>query len=618
MDRMALRTRLLLVCAVGGWMYACERSPQTEEVGVQSHRITLVPDMVLPPVLRTIGDINQDGYTDLFVAAPAAVRLGSPAGPGEPIRWAIDTEGWINAAASAGDVDGDGLQDVITGEGDYSSNTSDGRVRIFRGSASTLPTAWRSIESGERQTSENPDVHFGFAVASAGDVNADGYADILYGAPFFDTTPFSPGLDLGLARVHHGSSTGLSAPAWSVSGNQYGRMGWDVDSAGDVNDDGYSDVIVTAPEDRTAAVYHGSASGLSTSPSTALPREYYRTVAGAGDVNGDGFSDVVVGAEYVAPAGGVFIHHGSANGVPVTPSESLYGTEFGQTGFGRWVDGGGDVNGDGYSDVLVGSRSNPVEALDDRAFAFLGSPCGLSRDPLVIDLQPEDDVGVDVRYLDDLNGDGRSDFAVFADGEANIFFGAPRPTPECAPSGSGGAGGGGTSGAGGGGNGGSAGTAGIGGIAGTGEAAGASGAADAGEGGNGEAGAASGGSAGNDGSGGTDSGAGRQGEGGEPTGSGATAGSGSEEGGRPATNGGSAGRAGTGGTTATGGRSAAGGSAGRGGAATGGAAGAGTTQTGTPEDGGCGCRIAGRESRDSTGALALAALALFGRRRRRS
>jgi MYXO-CTERM domain-containing protein len=587
-------------------MYACGRSPQTEEVGVQSHRVTLVPDMVLPPVLDPIGDINQDGYTDLFVAAPAAVRLGSPAGPGEPIRWAIDTEGWINAAASAGDVDGDGLQDVITGEGDYSSNTSDGRVRIFRGSASTLPTAWRSIESGERQTSENPDVHFGFAVASAGDVNADGYSDILYGAPFFDTTPFSPGLDLGLARVHHGSATGLSAPTWSVSGNQYGRMGWDVDGAGDVNDDGYSDVIVTAPEDRTAAVYHGSASGLSTSPATALPRAYYRSVAGAGDVNGDGFSDVVVGAENVAPAGGVFIHHGSANGVPVTPSESLYGAEFGQIGFGRSVDGGGDVNGDGYSDVLVGSRSNPSDALDDRAFAFLGSPCGLSRDPLVIDLQPEDDVGVSVRYLDDLNGDGRSDFAVFADGEANIFFGAQRPTPECA-SGSGGAGGGGS--------GGSAGTAGIGGVAGTGEVAGASGAADAGEGGNGEAGAASGG---NDASGGTDAGAGRQGEGGEPTGSGATAGSGNEEGGRPATNGGSAGRAGTGGTTGNGGRSAAGGSAGRGGAATGGAAGAGTTQTGTPEDGGCGCRIAGRESRDSSGALALAALALFGRRRRRS
>jgi hypothetical protein len=77
-------------------MCACGRSPQAEEVAVQRHRVTLAPDLTLPPVLRPVGDINQDGYSDLFVATPfSAVRLGSPAGPGDEIRWAIDTEGWI-------------------------------------------------------------------------------------------------------------------------------------------------------------------------------------------------------------------------------------------------------------------------------------------------------------------------------------------------------------------------------------------------------------------------------------------------------------------------------------------------------------------------------------------
>lgn len=151
---------------------------------------------------------------------------------------------------------------------------------------------------------------FGFAVATAGDVNDDGYSDVIVGARLFDGGE----ADEGSVFVYHGSASGLGVtPAWQYESNMANaELGYSVQTAGDVNADGKSDVIVGCPMCDLAGagevaggalVFHGSAAGLVTPPAWTGSgdqggMEYGFSVAAAGDVDGDGFGDVLVGAPY--------------------------------------------------------------------------------------------------------------------------------------------------------------------------------------------------------------------------------------------------------------------------------------------------------------------------------
>jgi hypothetical protein len=147
------------------------------------------------------------------------------------------------------------------------------------------------------------------SVGAAGDVNGDGYSDVIVGALFWVLSGDWI-RDDGRAFVYLGSASGLGVTAdWTASGDQVGALfGSSVGTAGDVNGDGYSDVIVGAQNyfngesgEGLAFVYHGSASGLSvtadwTAEGNQLNASFGYSVGGAGDVNGDGYSDVIVGA----------------------------------------------------------------------------------------------------------------------------------------------------------------------------------------------------------------------------------------------------------------------------------------------------------------------------------
>jgi len=175
---------------------------------------------------------------------------------------------------------------------------------------------------------------FGYAVGTAGDVNGDGCSDVIVGAAYYDNDQVSE----GRAYVYHGSTGGLAvSPAWIAEGNLAGSLfGYAVGTAGDVNGDGYSDVIIGTPgwdngqtDEGRAYVYCGSVAGLAVSPGWTVESDQAgaalgRSVGTAGDVNGDGYSDVIVGAPYYSNGqmneGRAFVYHGSAGGPAASPA----------------------------------------------------------------------------------------------------------------------------------------------------------------------------------------------------------------------------------------------------------------------------------------------------------
>src|SRR5207245_1145792 len=190
---------------------------------------------------------------------------------------------------------GDGFGDVIIGEPNYSNGESyEGRALVYLGSASGLGAtpAW-AVESNRSF------LDFGGIVGSAGDVNRDGFGDVVVGAP--------GGFSQPNVFVYLGSPTGLSTvSAWSLDSGSHPGAAVPVfaSTAGDVNGDGFGDLIVAGAS--KVSVYPGGPAGLSTAPLWTVTSEFTSAVGAAGDVNGDGYGDVLIGQPFPSsgqPAG---------------------------------------------------------------------------------------------------------------------------------------------------------------------------------------------------------------------------------------------------------------------------------------------------------------------------
>lgn len=293
----------------------------------------------------------------------------------------------------AGDVNGDGYGDIIVSASEYDSAAAveAGRVYAFHGGPGGLGTAPSWTSSGE----DFFDGDFGEELALAGDVNGDGYSDIIVGIRTYST----PETNAGKAYVYHGGGAGLEAtPSWTSQGEMqwYGGFGSSACGAGDVNNDGYDDIIVgqhgydsTQADAGKAYVYFGSPSGLSLVAGWESVGDdvqngvFGSSVAGAGDVNADGFADVLVGAarSNLGSGGTVFLYYGSPAGPSTTPAWVSIGDGQSSEGFGCDMACAGDVNADGYSDVLIGAylHDAPMTGGDNgKLYVYHGGPGGLS------------------------------------------------------------------------------------------------------------------------------------------------------------------------------------------------------------------------------------------------
>jgi len=385
------------------------------------------------------GDVNQDGFADVIVGAILEDPGTSPDDAGRAYIFSGQDGGLLfelispneelggnfgNSVSGAGDVNLDGFADVIVGADRESPGPSPdfaGRAYIFSGQDGSL--IFELISPNEEVNGE-----FGSSVSSAGDVNGDGFADVIVGA-----RQESPGTSpdfAGRAYIFSGQDGGLLFELISPNEEALGLFGTSVSGAGDVNQDSFADVIVgassegpgTSPDGAGRAyIFSGQDGGLLfelISPNEEFNGNFGFSVSGAGDVNQDGFADVIVGAWLESPGTSP---HGAGRAYIFNGQDGsllfvlISPDEEFDGNFGFSVSGAGDVNQDGFADVIVGALYEDLDH-DDAGSAYIFS--GQAGSLLFALISPNPQVlgqfGVSVSGAGDVNQDGFADVIVGA------------------------------------------------------------------------------------------------------------------------------------------------------------------------------------------------------------
>lgn len=326
-----------------------------------------------------------------------------------------------NSVSNAGDVDGDGVDDIVVGAHEAASLLwRSGMVYVYSGSTGDLLYQWEG---------EDTWIYLGYSVSGAGDVNGDGFDDIIAGAYAAD-----PGgvAGAGSAYVYSGID---GAQLFKFDGTFQGeRLGISVSGGGDLNGDGVPDLLVGADLFTASGLVNaGAVYAYSGADGSMLYRVEgqgtdYRlgwSVSDVGDVNADGFDDFISGAFDASPggrsgAGSAFVFSGFDGSILYRKDGAAFSDSFGQA-----VSGAGDLNGDGHADFLVGAygASNLGISNAGTADAYSGFDGSLlfhwSGD------DTSDYLGYSVSSSGDVNGDGTPDIIVgaYGGGYVRVFNG---------------------------------------------------------------------------------------------------------------------------------------------------------------------------------------------------
>ncbi|MCX4240575.1 FG-GAP-like repeat-containing protein [Paraliomyxa miuraensis] len=369
--------------------------------------------------VSAVGDVDGDGVSEALTSAPFDPRGGANAGRVYLYSGATGAElqAWTGVAgdrlgyaiADAGDVDGDGTPDVLAGApGAPGAMGTVGRAYLYSGIDGSEIAVLIGNVPGDR---------FGAAVTGVGDVDGDGLADVLVGAPGDPTMGTSAG------RVALFGAADWTTPRWIRDGAVGEQLGGGTGPIGDVDGDGIADVVIGASGNGGAVWVLSGDDGSDVHPpllgdASAVNLGHF-FVAGVGDLDGDGVPEIY-GGDYgdgaLGPGTGRAYVWSGATG------ERLFtfgGVAAGDgLGCGR---GGGDADGDGIPDLAIGSYSASPAGVSQAGFITVFS--GATGDVLrtITGTTAMEQVGFDVVTIGDVNGDGRDDLVLSGANDDRVY-----------------------------------------------------------------------------------------------------------------------------------------------------------------------------------------------------